>query len=569
MGEGRRTLASRRVWMVLATAVLAAACAAALFAPAGALAGSVAPRAFGGLDCNGYSPIQKPIRTNLACRDLRNSAEFDDRFWDNGHYIGHDEPTLNFTSSAPGSGADSTWTFTLGADPAGPPTVSSPGHDISHYFELTPAIWFSMNLCDPNSYPQLPCTPESDKNAPRCANQAECTSYPGAGSAFLEMQFYPPGFAPWIDAISADNKHWAAALNIDSLESTQNFGHINEKCPEPVNFAWIQSDGVPTGPPSPQLATLASNTPNAKTLLMNPGDTIRVHIFNAAAPGGGKALKIVIDDLTTHQSGFMQASAANGFMNSSIVDCSGTPFNFEPEYSTAKPTNTSPWGAGTQVISMAFETGHFTPCSSVRKRSKLTLFPGVTDFTYNQCVGSYEEAAPPDEETLLEESDAQCYPEGDEHGALAAGSPDTMTGCIDALKQNGDLDFDGSPYWTEWPTSTGASATPASFQISSPTTGRAKENYSAFQFQTDAAFSEIATCSPKHFSGCAVPPPNAPGKFYPYWTQGTASTGACVWEFGNVQSGNTFGGDAQYGKLDPNLLPDLISRFRANNCTSG
>src|SRR6202007_1463524 len=124
-----------------------------------------------------------PIKRSLACRDLANPTESDGRFEDNGHYIGHDEPNLNFTSSVPGSGNDVTWTFTLGTDPPAAPTATSPGHDISNYFELTPAVWFSMNICDPQSYPLLPCTPKSDANAPQCANQAKCSGYPGAGSA--------------------------------------------------------------------------------------------------------------------------------------------------------------------------------------------------------------------------------------------------------------------------------------------------------------------------------------------------------------------------------------------------
>ena len=48
--------------------------------------------------------------------------------------------------------------------------------------------------------------------------------------------------------------------------------------------------------------------------------------------------------MTTGQSGFMQASAANGFMNTSIIDCSGTPFNFEPEYNTAGRNEINPVG---------------------------------------------------------------------------------------------------------------------------------------------------------------------------------------------------------------------------------
>ena len=69
--------------------------------------------------------------------------------------------------------------------------------------------------------------------------------------------------------------------------------------------------------------------------MMNPGDQITIHLFDAAAPGGGHAFKVEIKDLTTGQTGYMQASAANGFANTSIDNCSGTPHNFQPEYSTA------------------------------------------------------------------------------------------------------------------------------------------------------------------------------------------------------------------------------------------
>ncbi len=48
---------------------------------------------------------------------------------------------------------------------------------------------------------------------------------------------------------------------------------------------------------------------------------------------------MAMDDLTTHQTGFMQASAANGFQTTSMADCSGTPFNFQPEFNTAKSGN--------------------------------------------------------------------------------------------------------------------------------------------------------------------------------------------------------------------------------------
>jgi hypothetical protein len=59
-------------------------------------------------------------------------------------------------------------------------------------------------------WPAVPngaCIPDSDENTPV-----------EAGSAFMELQLYPPGFPPSITQISCDLKRWCAALNIDSAE---------------------------------------------------------------------------------------------------------------------------------------------------------------------------------------------------------------------------------------------------------------------------------------------------------------------------------------------------------------
>jgi hypothetical protein len=72
--------------------------------------------------------------------------------------------------------------------------------------------------------------------------------------------------------------------------------------------------------------------------------------------------------------------------------------------------------------------------------------------------------------------------------------------------------------------------------------------YSGIQFETDAPASEINTCVPQNPQGCAVPPPNGPGHFYPYYTLAKVG-GKCVWEFGHMSNGNTFGGDQQYAHL--------------------
>src|ERR1039458_2819048 len=571
LGRGRRQLVTGAL-LIAATGIFA------LAAPASGWAVTFS-NSQGELDCNGDSPSQQALRISMNCTDMRgfagvnNSNTWNGRFYDNGAYIGHDEPDMTFLSDQPGSGNNVSWTETLPKDPSAAPTASTPGSDVAHWFELSPAPWYSMAICDPHSYPQRSCTPESDSNAPQCSPMAKITcdhSYPGGGGAFMEMQLYPPGFAPFLDAPNCDNSHWCSALTIDSLECTLGFVKCNTKCEEPVNFAFVQTNGVPAGPPSPQFADLATDTPNTDTLLMNPGDTNTVHMFDAPVPGepGTNAFEVVIKDLTTGQSGYMQASAANGFQNTSMDSCSGEPFNFQPEYNTAAKDNITPWSALQTNISTEYETGHFEPCTSLTDQSVFTPFAGVSDTYWTTCHGPYESAGAPDRGGP-ELSDAFCFPVGDTHGDLHS-APNTITGCEDDVAQNGDLDFDGSPYWPEWPTGTAPTANfPGSFVEALPTT--ADHQYSQFFIQTDLALSE-STCSATSTEGCSVPPPNAPGAFYPYWTR-VSSGGTCTLEFGNVSSGsgvNDFGKFAQYGSDQIAKLgyPEFEGPVQNNTCTT-
>ena len=512
---------------------------------------SVAPAAAGGLDCNGLSPIQRPVKPAVMCIDPRGSDE--GRFYENGHYIGHDEPSMRFVSTQPGSGSDVRFTERLPLDPAALPTVRNPGHDVTHWFELSIAPWWSTVVCDPQSAPLTPCTPRSDANAP-------AGNYPGGGAAFVELQFYPPGFAPFADSISCDNTHWCSALTIDSLECTGNgSGPCNNNCVEPVNFAFIQTNGVPAGPPSPQRSNLKTYSPNARTLLLNPGDTLSVRMFDARV-AGGHALEAQETDVTTGQTGYMIASAANGFMNTNPFDCSGTPFNFEPAYSSARAQNVVPWGIGPYMINNQFEIGHFEPCTKITKASTTTT-GSFTDIYYNRCHGPYES----DQDTAanFEPNDAPCYRAGDTHGGTTA--PNLVTGCDVYFNAIGDLDYDGTSYRADWPNSTSPGPFPTPFLQQQPRTVGGS-GYPQIQFVTDASATEFNTdCDLTSGSGCVLPP-NGPGNFYPYWTQARVG-GTCVWEFGNMHNGNTFGGDAQYGSVHPGTIGAFAGPIRTNpNC---
>jgi hypothetical protein len=294
------------------------------------------------------------------------------------------------------------------------------------------------------------------------------------------------------------------------------------------------------------------------TLLMNPGDVIRLSLFNAKIPGG-HALEARETDFTTGQSGFMIASAANGFMNTNPADCSGSPFNFQPEYSSARAQNIIPWGIGPYMINDQYELGHFEPCTSVTGSASLTEGT-FTDTYFLNCHGPYEKGK---EDPNLETDDSPCFKFGDTHGGTAA--PNLVTGCDVFFDTVGDLDWDGTPYYPDWPDSVIPDRFPSPFLQLQPTTVGG-HRYPQIQFMTDTSASEINTnCDLNSGAGCVLPP-QGPGHFFPYFTQARVG-GLCLWEFGNMRNGNTFGGDAQYGAVGPGTLGAFAGPVRSNpNC---
>lgn len=458
-----------------------------------------AAAAQGNLDCNGFSKLQKPLKQYLPCTDFFSVYDHD-RGYDNGHYIGHDEPSMGFVSTEKHSGNNVQWDMTLPVDRKLPAVQT---------FENYPTFWFSMAICDPNSFPNGACKPDSDENNPN-----------RAGSALLELQLYPPGF---VTGISCDLQHWCAALNIDSIEVQPN-GDNNPNCTEPVNFAFLQRNGVPAGPPGPNTATNATFSPNAQTLLMNPGDHLRITIRDTS-----QGLLTQIDDLNTGQRGFMVASAANGFQNTDRNTCAGHNFNFHPEFDTAKFGNFVPWAVLQANINIAVEIGHFQ-------------------------TGAHGDH---------DSDDAPCF----------TGPMDLIPGCLGA-----DTDFDGTSYQADWPDGTTNHATSVAIgsvhgggigPISwSDSDGGYTNPFPITQFESTVSDSET-TCQTDGV-GCTVPPSHA--RFYPFYAleQYGDDVGSCVLVFGNFHAPqfNNFGGDAQYG---PSNLPWFFGQNssgpQANPCT--
>jgi hypothetical protein len=543
-----------------------------------AATGAVAPNPINELDCNGWSPKYKTVRqmAGANCTDpikIVNGKAY--RFVDNHWYIGHDEPSVKFISNYPTSGYNMTYLMKMPRDPAAAPT---PSGSVTHYGQLSVAPWFGLALCDGKSYPQNPCTPRSDTNSGLISDPNS------AGSAFMELQFYPPGFTPLNDGVSCDPTKWCAALNIDSLECTFGFATCNNNCIEPVNFAFLQTNGVPAGPPSPQLTNESTFTPNGNTLKINPGDVVQTSISDP--PQG---FTTVVRDLTTHQTGIMVASAANGFMNTNIADCSGTPFSFHAEYNTAAQQNQTPWAALEGGVLMQQEIGHSEVCASLANKHAANFsFPGGQSYVdpnvYDTCVGGSEGsgsgegpcsgvicqnattqgpsgpvACPTNNAAtgaLCEFADGYCLPKGT-RTALVNGVPTTEVSranqCLQNRFQNGDLDFEGLDYvHNSWPN--GSPNHPTSFQYLGPfqINGRA---YPTIQFETNVGGSSNL-CDVATGTNCTVPPVGS--KFYPFWSLALFNgrignhSATCLWNFGEDPAGTfrDFGKDAQYGTPD-------------------
>ena len=173
----------------------------------------------------------------------------------NGSYVGHDEPSVLFKSGIPGSGNDITYNLTLPKEPKKQPNNSGAG-GTTWNFQLRPTFWFGLTLCDTESAPEFTkkCKPDSDRNNLVGTNPA-APDYIGKhpGNAFMELQFYGPGYVPQFEGFGCTAHQYCAAMTIDSLTLDQNTGIANNAaCDnyilggiEPINWSYITRTATP------------------------------------------------------------------------------------------------------------------------------------------------------------------------------------------------------------------------------------------------------------------------------------------------------------------------------------
>jgi hypothetical protein len=431
-----------------------------------------------------------------------------------------------------------TYTMTLPRDPKKQPNKTGKG-GTTWNFELRPAFWFGLTLCDTQSAPEFTrtCKPDSNRNN-LVGTNPKAKNYIGKhpGNAFMELQFYGPGYVPQFAGFGCAAHVYCAAMTIDSRTLNQNTGVENTTAcnnfvlggGEPVNWAYITKSGKSQAPANP-LFTWTLTHPNfkavnpdlAKDLLMSPGDRIRIHMHDTRA-----GFQVNLTDLTTDKSGSMTASVANGFGHILYTPrsktCKVAPYAFHPEYSTANVRGNT-WSAHTYNVAMSDELGHFENCLKVNKEGDCTK-------AASQDPGG------------LDADDVACVP-----GSLS--TVVHIDGCFAP-----DEDFDGQSYRLDWPGTNPNVARdralhPSPVLFTSPTTKG--KNYSVIEFENDMSSIEAKGaqfsppfCNQVTGAHCVNPPHGA--QFYPFYST-TKRNGVCYWqEGGKFLPGavNNFGGSS-------------------------
>jgi hypothetical protein len=484
-----------------------------------------------------------------------------------GGYVGHDEPSVLFKSGQPGSGNDMTYTITLPKDPKKQPNNTGSG-GTTWNFQLRPTFWFGLTLCDTQSAPEFThkCRPDSDANN-LVGTNPKAPDYIGKhpGNAFMELQFYGPGYVPQFEGFGCAKTQYCAAMTIDSFVQNQNTGVANTSAcnnyvlggPEPINWAYITKSGKSQAPANPLFTGTLTN-PNfaavnpdlRKDLLMSPGDVVRFHIHDTSA-----GLRIDMADLTTGQSGSMTASVANGFghilYRPKSTTCQEKPYAFHPEYSTANPRGNT-WSAHTYNVAMSDEIGHFENCLAINAQGDCTN------------AGSQDPGLDTDDSGCVPGTDSLLVP---------------IDGCFSP-----DSDYDGQSYRPDWPGTNPNVAQdqalhPSPLLFTSPLTRGS--NYPTIAFEADLPRIEASDsqanppfCDRTTGANCVNPPPGA--QFYPFYSTTNRSYG-CTWQEGGKYlpgTTNDFGGSSttEFGPLLKTVYPttgfktvELIDNFNSGN----
>jgi len=498
-----------------------------------------------------------PRSIALNCDDVNSGLCTDTYLHKNyeGKYVGHDEPSLLFYSDTPGAGNSSIYQLTLPKD--APTLPMQDGKGGTGNFQLHPAFWVGMAICDSDSFPEFTnmCEPDTDDNIFDDADP-KSKRFIGRhpGTAFLELQFYPPG---WLGSPQLiDPQNYFAAMVIWSLSQSGATGvYNNQAClsqigAETPNFAVITKNGVPLTPANALGINFGQNNFDLTNVLsMAPGDKLLIVVRDSK-----DGLAVNIKDLTSGDSGHMVATHKNGFgqvlYKPNSKTCNIAPYDFHPMYSTSTEHTRVPWAAHSYNIAFSDEIGHFEYCNSADPNTLNCTVPGVND------------------PSGLDSDDVFCFTP--DQSFFPPAPFQQIGGCISS-----ELDFDGVPYDLNWPGTSANSINDTSLhsdpiRFTSPVflDGEGSlQNYDRVGFETNVNIFEPNCDFLVTGNGCVVPPPGVP--FYPFFTvsAGLEGGGVCQWQEGGALipgTTNTFGGSAttEYG-------PPLFLMYQTGRHSSG
>ena len=272
---------------------------------------------------------------------------------------------------------------------------------------------------------------------------------------------------------------------------------------------------------------------------MNSGDRLKVSAQDT--PSG---LKVVLNDLTAHQSGSMTASAANGFAQVKFdptgTSCTAIPYNFHPMYSTSSEQTRVIWAATPTTWRWLTRSGTSSSAAAPRRfpppRSAWTARA-----TRSTCPAGNSEGCGSGKQPTDGDDDF-CFPGSEALRLHVTGCTDTNTG------------FDGASYQKIWPDGN-RRLHPAPILFGPPRTGAGSMSITSGWVSRRISPTSKAGCDVLTGTGCThipVTDSGGPAAFYPFFSAFHANrpSGCCLGFGSNLPGSNTnFGRNAQYGPL--------------------
>ena len=207
------------------------------------------------------------------------------------------------------------------------------------------------------------------------------------GTAFMELQFYPPGWVQWPPGVSCDPAKWCAALAIFQLNQNQNTGvNNNADCLGSVGRGAGQLRVHHAERPADRPAgTARPDERDVRPDAVEGADDAAERRRDGRHPRHRGRADGRAHDQTSGQSGSMVAGAANGFatvnFDPSGSSCTESPHTWHPAYSTSSEHTRVPWAAHGYNVSFSDEIGHFEYCSSVDEQGAAAPRPAPTPST--------------------------------------------------------------------------------------------------------------------------------------------------------------------------------------------